>query len=267
MHEQKHVAISADGVPIYYDVYGSGPIALVFVHGWCCNRHYWDRQVRHFAQQYKVVALDLAGHGASGRDRNTWTMPKFGEDVVAVVAQLGLDQAVLIGHSMGGPVIVEAARRLPNAVIGVVGVDTLWNVEHTQTPEQVEMFLAPFRANFVGAARTFVRRMFVSTSDATLVEHIVADMSAAPPDVGIGASEAILDCIPNLQEGLREVNAPIIVINADGWQPTHMETAQRYGIEVVLMSGVGHFVMLEAPEIFNRLLDETVKKCIHARAS
>ena len=115
---------SADGVPIHYDVQGNGPPALLFVHGWCCDHHVWDGQVDHFAPHYTVVRPDLAGHGASGRDRAHWTMEAFGGDVAAVVEQLGLDQVVLIGHSMGGAVIVEAARRLPDAVIGLVGADT-----------------------------------------------------------------------------------------------------------------------------------------------
>src|SRR5262245_56964945 len=121
MHTQSHVATSADGIPIHYDVQGNGAIALVFVHGWCCDRRSWDQQIAHFAPRYTVVCLDLAGHGASGRDRTQWTIPAFGQDVVAVVEQRGLGQVVLIGHSMGGPVIVEAARCLPAAVIGVVG--------------------------------------------------------------------------------------------------------------------------------------------------
>jgi len=78
MSTQGHVAISGDGVPIHYDVQGNGALALVFVHGWCCNRRYWDRQMGHFAAQYTVVGLDLAGHGASGRDRTQWTVPAFG---------------------------------------------------------------------------------------------------------------------------------------------------------------------------------------------
>ena len=96
----KDVAISPDGVPIYYETQGTGQPALVFVHGWSCDRSYWERQVGHFAHQYQVVAIDLAGHGESGLNRQAWTMPAFGEDVVVVVEKLGLEQVVLIGHSM-----------------------------------------------------------------------------------------------------------------------------------------------------------------------
>ena len=121
MDAQSPITLSADGVPIQYDVQGSGAPALVFVHSWCCNRHYWDQQVPHFAPRYTVVRLDLAGHGASGRDRTAWTMAAFGQDVVAVVEHLKLAQVVLIGHAMSGGVIVEAARRLPTTVIGEIG--------------------------------------------------------------------------------------------------------------------------------------------------
>ena len=116
----------------------------MFVHGVCCDGRFWDGQVNHFAPHYTVVRLDLAGHGTSGRDRPQWTMSAFGQDVVAVVEQLRLAQVVLIGHSMGGAVIVEAARRLPTAVIGLVGVDVSpWkDVEQPRTPAQIAALLA-----------------------------------------------------------------------------------------------------------------------------
>ena len=118
-------ALSADGVSIHYQVQGKGKPALIFIHGWCCDRSYWDEQLSHFTQQYKVVAIDLAGHGDSGLERKAWTMEAYGEDVVAVVNKLKLQEVILVGHSMGGYVILEAARRLPERIIGLVGVDTL----------------------------------------------------------------------------------------------------------------------------------------------
>ena len=124
-------------------------------------------------------------------------------------------------------------------------------------------FLAPFRGNFVEATRKFVCDMFVPSSDPALVEQIVADMSAAPQDVGIGAMEGLRSIDLNLRTALHEVSAPIVAINSD-YRPNNIDAAQRHGIEVVLMSNVGHFVMMEDPEVFNRLLDEAVKKCVGA---
>src|ERR1700730_19336872 len=102
MSAQTAVACSDDGVPIHYDVNGTGSPALVFVHGWVCDRHYWDGQAAPFAPRHTIVRLDLAGHGASGRNRVRWTVPAFGQDVAAVIKNLGLKKVVLNGPSMAG---------------------------------------------------------------------------------------------------------------------------------------------------------------------
>lgn len=122
---------------------------LVFVHGWSCDRTYWNGQVGYFADRHQVVAVDLAGHGESGLGRPAWTMPEFGNDVVAVADQLGLSDMVLIGHSMGGDVIVEAALRLGDRVIGLVWVDVYRTLREEADPEDaVEEFLRPFHTDF-----------------------------------------------------------------------------------------------------------------------
>ena len=86
--------ISSDGVSIAYEVRGEGEPALVFIHGWCCDRSYWSEQLHHFVEKYKVIAIDLAGHGDSGLNRKEWTMAAFGEDVVAVVDKINLEHPV-----------------------------------------------------------------------------------------------------------------------------------------------------------------------------
>jgi len=77
-----------------HEVRGEGEPALVFIHGWCCDRTYWEAQLPYFAQKYKVVTIDLAGHGESGLDRKAWTMKAFGEDVAAVVEKLGFYKTI-----------------------------------------------------------------------------------------------------------------------------------------------------------------------------
>ena len=262
-------AISDDGVSIAYEVRGEGEPTLVFIHGWCCDRSYWEEQLPHFAEKYKVVAIDLAGHGESGLDRKKWTMGAFGEDVVAVVNKLNLDQVVLVGHSMGGFVILEAARRMPKRVIGLVGVDTLQNFEEKLNQEQIDDWWAPLYANFVEGIRNVVRTMFTPNSDSALVEKIVDDMSSAPQEVGIGALEGYIDFQNNeIIRVLQEVKAPMTCINADTY-PTDVETNQHHSpaFKAKIMSGVGHFNMMEDPETFNRLLEETIQEFVQMAKS
>ncbi len=257
-------AISADGISIAYEVRGEGEPVIVFIHGWCCDRTYWKAQLPYFAQKYKIVTIDLAGHGESDLDRKEWTMGAFGEDVVAVVNKLNLDQVVLVGHSMGGFVILEAARRIPQLVIGLAGIDTLQNFEDKLTQEQIDEMLTPLRSNFVEFSRNFVLSMFTPTSDSALVEKIANDMSSAPPVVGIGALEGYIGFQNNeIIRVLQEVQAPITCINSDKY-PTNVEANQRYApsFKALIMSGIGHFNMMEDPETFNRMLEETIQEFI-----
>jgi len=261
-------AISADGVSIRYQVLGKGKPALVFIHGWCCDRSYWDLQVPYFSRKYKVVTIDLAGHGDSGQDRADWTIAAFGGDIAAVVEKLGLDRVLLIGHSMGGPVILEATRLMPDKVIGLVGVDTFKNVENKYTQEQINEFMVPLNSNFVETTSNFVRTMFIPNSDSALVEKIARDMSSAPPEIGIGELIGNVNYQNNeLTRALQEVQVPIRCINSD-MVPTNAEAAKKYAksFEVNYMSNVGHFVMMENPDTFNRILEETVKEIVRANA-
>lgn len=180
--DQTNIVVSDDGVPIHFDLYEGGSPVLVFVHGWCCDRHYWDAQVAAFAPRYRVVCLDLAGHGDSGRGRSRWSAGAFGEDVAAVVRQIGLAQVVLVGHSMGGPVIVEAARRLSKIVIGLIGAET-WNLARSE--QAITQFVAPFRTDFPVAMEKFVRASFLDGADPMLIKRVVTGMSAASPEIAI----------------------------------------------------------------------------------
>jgi pimeloyl-ACP methyl ester carboxylesterase len=255
------VVTSADGIRITFETHGEGTPALVFVHGWSCNRSYWEGQLQPFSRQFKVVAVDLAGHGESGLGREAWTMGAFGGDVAAIVKKLGLERVILIGHSMGRDVIVEAACRLPGRVAGLVWIDTYKQLGTPRTPEQLQALLAPFRANFVETTRAFVRGMFPATSDRSLVERVAADMSAAPPGVALGAMESAMNFDREIPRALQELKLPVVAINPD-YRPTDIASMERYSVEVVIMSGVGHFLMMEDPERFNALLRRVVDKFV-----
>lgn len=260
--ESPSSVLSADGIPIHYEVFGSGEPALVFVHGWSCDRAYWDAQVAALSDRYRLVMIDLAGHGESGLERDVWSMQAFGQDVAAVVDELGLDDVVLVGHSMGGPVSVEAARILGDRVKLVVGADTFNDVSEELTDEIIESWFQPFRADFVAATESMVRSMFVPPSDSVLVERVVADMVAAPPEVGIGAMEGMVSWWMNdVADAFAALQVPVRLINSD-YRPTNLGALQEHhaDVDVVLMSGVGHFVMVEDPETFNRLLAEAVEE-------
>ena len=253
------IAIAPDGVSIAYTVFGSGSPALVFVHGWMCDQTYWTDQVASFSDDHTVVTIDLAGHGASGMDREGWPLMALGADVEAVVEALGLDPVILVGHSMGGPVVLEAARLMPDRVIGVVGVDTLQDADFKYDPEEVAPFLAEFESDFPGTCRGLVASMFLEGADPALVERIAVDMSAGPPEIGIALMRGYIDYDAAAAFTAVPAAIPIRCINSTMYA-TKVEGNRAYhgDFEVITMDGVGHFLMIEQPQEFNTHLAQVV---------
>lgn len=244
---------SPDGTSIAYEVEGKGTTTIVFVHGWSCDRSYWKAQLKPFSRDYKVVAIDLAGHGQSGLGREDWTIESFGDDVVAVVDTLDLNRVILVGHSMGGNVIVKAACRLPGRVLGLVMVDTYKKIDPDYTAEEVKEFVDSFRINFTEKVASFVRTMFLPDSNPDLVDFVVKDMSTAPPNVALSAMESSFLYGREISRDLLAFRTPIFALNPDNI-PTDTENLSQYGMEVVILPGLGHFLMMEDPKLFNETL-------------
>lgn len=248
-------SLARDGATIRYRVYGQGEPAVVLIHGWSCDSGYWDSQLDALAVEYTVVTLDLAGHGRSATGgRKDWSMANFGADVAAVVQAAGHAQVVLVGHSMGGPVALEAARQLPGRVLGIVGVDTLREIAHPFPKEMTEPILAAMRKDFKAATADFVdRSFFTAHTDPVVRKWIVEDMASAPARVAIPAIErlVVLDFGPLVAE----LDLPVVAINADA-PPTDEPAIRRIEprFRVVTMAGVGHFPMIEKPAEFNTML-------------
>lgn len=249
---------SADGVPIAYEVHGQGSPTLVFVHCWSCDRSYWKDQVEYLSPQYQLVLVDLAGHGESGLGRKNYTMEAFGDDVAAVVQKLDLKNVVLVGSSMGGEAIVEAARRLPGRVTGLVMVDSFKTLGTPLDEAKLQEFLGRFRKDFRGTTAPFVRGLFSPNADPKLVDRISKDMASAPPAVGLSALENAFRHEGAIQAALLELKLPVRAINADN-APTDHEALAKYGVKAFVMPDTGHFPFLEDPARFNRSLDSVVK--------
>ena len=247
-----------DGVTIHYEDQGKGEVALVFVHGWSCDRSYWNAQRDHFAANYLVVTVDLAGHGESGDNRDQFTMHAFGADVAAVITALDLSNVVLVGHSMGGPVVLAAGNRLKGRVAAVVGVDTLRDISQRRTPAEIDERVARLDADFVGDTRRVVSDMFVAQSDPTLKDWVVDDMASAPPRVAKSAMRGM--SAYDARAGIAGLGVPLALINSD-YRPNNPApvAAAAQSFTYIEMSDVGHFVMMEDPETFNRHLEEIIE--------
>ena len=256
-----NVIPSKDGTPISYEIYGAGEPTLVFVHGWSCDARYWRAQLPYFAKNHRVVMLDLAGHGHSGTTRSQYTMRAFGEDVRAVTEATGSHRVILIGHSMGGSVIAEAARIMPSRVIGLIGIDTLENIEYPMTHEELKKMIDPLEKNFRTGSRQFVDEMISPKTDPRLREWILSDMSAGPPAVALSAMSNMMSqyITGEAAKIFDELRIPVITVNGDMW-PVNYEANRRHMVsfDAIVLKGADHFLMLNRPEQFNRALEKAI---------
>jgi pimeloyl-ACP methyl ester carboxylesterase len=250
---------SADGVEIRYETRGRGETTLVFLHGWCCNRTFWEPQLEYFGRTGRVVALDFAGHGESKAGRKDFTMASFGGDVAAVVRELGLKRIVLIGHSMGGPVLLEAAALLKDETAGLVAIDAFTDPDEAYTWQQITEYRQPFQDDFPRAMKATLLHeedFFRKGTDRKLIDRIVSVMTSASPEMGSSAFLGMLDFANCRQRPLMaQVKIPFLCINARR-DEQKVRDGRKYApqFEVLTLPDSGHFLMMEHPDEFNALL-------------
>src|SRR5439155_14096476 len=216
---------SPDGVRIHYETTGRGRPALVLVHCWTCDRTFWQDQVARLARNHQVVTLDLAGHGRSGRTRKDYTMEAFGQDVKAVADALKLDRMVLVGHSMGGAVILEAAKRLGDRVVGLVPIDTLVDVDQPTDPKETDALIAKMRADYRGETTAFLRQyLFAPTTPPAVADRVVAQTTSFPVEIALSALRNNWNY--QAAPGFEAVKVPIVAVNGDRF-PTNFAGNRR----------------------------------------
>ena len=235
-----------EGHRLRFEVEGDGDAAVILIHGGLCDRTYWHNQVRPLAKLFRTVTLDLSGHGDSGADRTEWTIESFADDVARVAAAAGGSRFVLVGHSLGALVALEAARQLGSRVIGVSIVDMLHRPGEPVPPmpsSDPEVLAVGMR-----------RGMFTAQSDPQLADKVIKTMLAAPVHIAgptreaagrYNASAALADLAPKPLEMLLGGSRPADVERIRALHP---------GARIHVIPAAGHFVMLDNPAVFNALL-------------
>ena len=244
--------LSADGVKIAYTSSGSGSPTIVFIHGGFADQSFWSEQAP-LAETYRLVTLDLAGHGASGADRETWSVDAFGEDVRAVVEAQELDAVVLVGNSLGGPVGLDAARKLPDRVLGLIAVDTLQDVQREWPEDQRDAFVQSMREDFDGTCKRMVRQLLLEGTDEELYAWIEGEMCSFDPEVALEIlgnvfQHELAPAFAGSEIPIRAILGEITPLNLEGNRELHPD------FHAVVMEGCGHYPQLENPTEFNRHL-------------
>lgn len=253
--------LTRNDLPIAYLDEGSGNTTLLFVHGAFIDKQYWDAQVAYFKWQYRVIAVDLSGHGRSGSNRTTWNIREYGKDICFLINELKLQNVVLIGHSMGGDVILEAAVQCSEAVIGFIGID---NFKNAATPLSDEMqqltdsFLKMLAVDFANISEGYARQALLSAAtNPAIADRVAADYRNMNKTIGIELIADCFSCYQREREMMAQLPVKMHLINVDN-SPTNENLLKTYaasGYEALPINGTCHYPMLENPNELNQLIE------------
>jgi pimeloyl-ACP methyl ester carboxylesterase len=214
----------------------------------------WKDQIPALSKHYRVVTLDLPGHGGSDKPRRDYSIDFFAQSVLAVMDDAGVEKAYLVGHSMGTPVVRQVLRRASPRVLGLVAVDGALRPFSTD-PVFVERFLAPFKGEkWKEAMDAFVDSSFPAGKTAAR-EETKAIMRATPQHVVVSAGEGMFDSAVWTEEPIR---VPLLLLLAKSpfWSEEYEAFVRKLASDVDwrVFDGVGHFLMLQKPEAINAAL-------------
>lgn len=255
---------------MHFVEYGQGRPPLVFVHGFACSLEDWHAQLEHFRRSHRVVACDLRGHGKTPGEPPECSIEHYGGDVAALLASLEIAQAVLVGHSMGCRVVLEAARLDPARVVGLVLIDGSRLAAGDPAAADAAARSAIEKAGYGAFAESLFRQMFFSPSPLAdaIVERAVrgsarfgpglwramARWDAAGMDAALAAVRAPLLAIQTTTRDAQLRRSPLKAGETSPWLELLEARVKDARIEV--FSGVGHFPQLEVPDRTNRLIED-----------
>ena len=237
---------------------------LVFVHGFTTTAEFWREQVEAFSSRYRVIRINLPGHGVSPRpDRRSYTIPAFANDILAVYRALEIDEAILVGLSMGGTVAQSFTLSHPERVRVLVlvgatphGLGEDVNVEN--------VLKAIDDLGVVQASQNVIERSFGSSASRELVEFARQEVAQTPAFV---AREAIVSLnASDSRARLHDIHVPTLVVvgKEDIITPPGESVILSKGIpesRLEIIRDAGHFPMLEQPQVFNRILKDFLDGC------
>jgi pimeloyl-ACP methyl ester carboxylesterase len=256
---------------IHHVVTGNGQPPIVFVHGFACAHSDWSAQVAHLARRHQTVAVDLRGHGSSLGTAAECSIERYGADVAEVMGALGLPPAVLVGHSMGCRVVIEAALQAPVRTAGVVLVDGSQFAPAMEDTLKGAFATPHGYATLIG---TWFKDMFTAKSDAARAASIVERAGSLPRAIG---EKVLLDAVRydtgRLAASMAALRVPAVAIQTTYSNEKRERRSMSKGqttpyldmlrtsipsIRIEIIEDTGHFPQIDESAQTNALLDSFI---------
>jgi pimeloyl-ACP methyl ester carboxylesterase/predicted glycosyltransferase len=263
--------VERDGVRVGYDVYGdAGRPCLVLLTSWAIvHIRQWKFQVPYLSRFFRVVTVEGRGNGRADRpaDEAAYADPEYVDDARAVMDELGIDRAVLVGLSMGARHALQFAARYPERSAGVVAIGTAY--PSTEPPgfdvpqESYEGWQKYNRhhwvADYPDFARFFIDHVF---SEPHSIKHredgLAWALETDGPTLALTRTARARSTAAEAEDTCRQIRCPVLVVHGDQDAIVPCETgellARWIGSSLVTVRGGGHGLPMREPVLTNRLI-------------
>ena len=249
-----------DGVPLYYQEAGSGN-TIFLIHGGSCNSNFWQKQMSGLSPRFHVVAIDLRGHGSSGKTDEGHTMSQYARDVHYLLETLGLERVVMVGWSMGGAVAFSYIQRFGSEhLAGLVNLDqrpNMWSSE-----QELRATLQAISTRKLHSHKERIRVFLSGPQPEEVINRMAYEQMLTPASVYRASQEDVRRV--DFRPMLHEIQVPTLIFtSAKGM--VSKETARLMAdsipdAKISFFENGAHLMFWEEPERFNRELGEFVDR-------
>ncbi len=234
--------LKRNGIALFYEEAGKGAPPILLVHGLAGDHTFMTPQFEHYRSTHRVVSMDLRGHGQSEKPQQEYTIAGFADDLAWLCRELGIYKPVLIGHSLGGMIVLDLAARYPEVPAAMVALDATIVTQGLRTPAYREVL------------RQFMELNFAPTDDPQRKARIVDQMASAPQHVVASAWEGMLAW--DSATAAAACKVPVLYIDT-GTPNADLLRFHELCPQLVIGKtvGSGHFLELEVPEQVNAMID------------
>lgn len=216
---------TTDGAYIYYEIEGEGkPIMLV--HGWACNTKFYERNVAGLKDQFKIITVDLRGHGKSSKGLDGYTIDRLAKDLNEVIEYLGLEDVFMLGWSMGGPTMLSYWKQFGKekghlSALGLIDMTPYpfspgeWNSHGLKNynAEGFNQFAKGFYYNHDAFVNGFVKKIFKNCEQPEGTEWVNEECMKVLPYIGIALYGDY--CYSDYTDVLPTITVPVLVVASD----------------------------------------------------